>query len=131
MDIYIIVTNNFLWSVNIDYIEYIFSAIVAIGLISFSAIALVSGILKEKFYGYKLNELLLFKSLKTKISLYGYIKLSFIAIVIATFLIAVYYNKHYFVNALVSILIVLAFLTGHIACSIFDIMVRRKQFLRC
>ena len=55
--------------------DYIFAAIVSVGLLSFSIIALVAGILQEKFYGYKLRELLTFDGLKKRINLKRYIRI--------------------------------------------------------
>ena len=57
LDIGVALTGMSQFTVTELYMDYIFAAIVSVGLLSFSIIALVAGILQGKFYGYKLGEL--------------------------------------------------------------------------
>ena len=73
-----------------SYMDYIFAAIVSVGLLSFSIIALVAGILQEKFYGYKLRELLTFDGVKKRINLRRYIRTSLLQIVLGIVLLSLF-----------------------------------------
>ena len=73
LDIGVGLTGISQFTVSESYMDYIFAAIVSVGLLSFSIIALVAGILQEKFYGYKLRELLKFDGVKRRINLRIYI----------------------------------------------------------
>lgn len=78
------------FTVTESYMDYIFAAIVSVGLLSFSIIALVAGILQEKFYGYKLRELLTFDGVKKRINLRRYIRTSLLQIVLGIVLLSLF-----------------------------------------
>ena len=88
LDIGVGLTGISQFTVSESYMDYIFAAIVSVGLLSFSIIALVAGILQEKFYGYKLRELLTFDGVKRRINLRIYIRTSLYQIILGIILLS-------------------------------------------
>lgn len=126
LDIGVAVTDISLFTVTESYMDYIFAAIVSVGLLSFSIIALVAGILQEKFYGYKLRELLTFDGLKKRINLKRYIRISLLWIVLGIVLLSLYF-KVSCVNTMICLLLATIFSAGCMAYSVFDIMVNDES----
>lgn len=126
LDIGVAVTDISLFTVTESYMDYIFAAIVSVGLLSFSIIALVVGILQEKFYGYKLRELLTFDGLKKRINLKRYIRISLLWIVLGIVLLSLYF-KVSCVNTMICLLLATIFSAGCMAYSVFDIMVNDES----
>ena len=92
LDIGVALTGMSQFTVTESYMDYIFAAIVSVGLLSFSIIALVAGILQGKFYGYKLGELLTFDGVKKRINLRRYIGTSLIQIILGVVLLSLYFR---------------------------------------
>ena len=112
-----------------SYMDYIFAAIVSVGLLSFSIIALVAGILQEKFYGYKLRELLTFDGVKKRINLRRYIRTSLLQIVLGIVLLSLFFRVSC-VNTMICLLVAAIFSAGCMAYSVFDIMVNDESVYR-
>ena len=64
--------------------DYIYSAIITIAILSFSIIALISGMFGNTYYGYKLGEIIQFK--ESPVNFKKYICWSFFSIAAATVL---------------------------------------------
>ena len=61
MDIGVNITKFSLVTVTESYMDYIYSAIITIAILSFSIIALIAGMFSNTYYGYKLGEIIQFK----------------------------------------------------------------------
>lgn len=122
-------TDFVLFVVSESYMDYLFAAIVSVGLLSFSLIALVSGLLQEKFYGYKLSELLVFKGIKKRINLRKYIIVSLLQVILGILYLSLFFRVSC-VNSMISLLVSAVFSAGCMAYSIFDIMVNNQEVYR-
>lgn len=129
LDIGVGLTGVSQFTVTESYMDYIFAAIVSVGLLSFSIIALVAGILQEKFYGYKLRELLTFDGVKKRINLRIYIRTSLLQIVLGIVLLSLYFRVSC-VNTMICLLVAAIFSAGCMAYSVFDIMVNDESVYR-
>lgn len=129
LDIGVGLTGVSQFTVTESYMDYIFAAIVSVGLLSFSIIALVAGILQEKFYGYKLRELLTFDGVKKRINLRIYIRTSLLQIVLGIVLLSLYFRVSC-VNTMICLLVTAIFSAGCMAYSVFDIMVNDESVYR-
>lgn len=129
LDIGVGLTGISQFTVSESYMDYIFAAIVSVGLLSFSIIALVAGILQEKFYGYKLRELLTFDGVKRRINLRIYIRTSLYQIILGIILLSLD-CKVSCVNAMICLLVAAIFSAGCMAYSVFDIMVNDESVYR-
>lgn len=126
LDIGVELTGVSQFTVTESYMDYIFAAVVSVGLLSFSIIALVAGILQEKFYGYKLRELLTFDGVKKRINLRIYIKTSLLQIVLGIVLLSLYFRVSC-VNTMICLLVATIFSAGCMAYSVFDIMINDES----
>lgn len=129
LDIGVALTGMSQFTVTESYMDYIFAAIVSVGLLSFSIIALVAGILQGKFYGYKLGELLTFDGVKKRINLRRYIGTSLIQIILGVVLLSLYFRVSC-VNTMICLLVATIFSAGCMAYSVFDIMVDDESVYR-
>lgn len=129
MDLGVHFTGIYLFEATESFMDYIFAAIVSIALISFSIIALISGLLQNKFYGYKLSEILSFKSLGKRINLKRYIVVSLIYIIVGSLLLAAF-SEVSCVNSLLMLMVSAAFSSGCIAYYVFDLMVNDESVYR-
>ena len=129
LDIGVALTGISQFTVTESYMDYIFAAIVSVGLLSFSIIALVAGISQEKFYGYKLGELLTFDGVKNRINLRRYIRTSLIQIILGVMLLSLYFRVSC-VNTMICLLVATIFSAGCMAYSVFDIMVNDESVYR-
>lgn len=137
LDIGVKLTGKSQFTATESYMDYIFAAIVSVGLLSFSIIALVAGILQEKFYGYKLRELLTFDGVKRRINLRIYIRTSLFQIILGIILLSLDLDldldldfKVSCVNTMIWLLIAAIFSAGCMAYSVFDIMVNDESVYR-
>mgnify|MGYP004469321949 CR=1 FL=1 len=128
-DVGVELTDFALFSVSESYMDYLFAAIVSVGLLSFSLIALVSGLLQEKFYGYKLSELLVFEGIKKRINLRKYIIVSLLQVILGILYLSLFFQVSC-VNSMISLLVSAVFSAGCMAYSIFDIMVNNQEVYR-
>lgn len=126
LDIGVVSTGVSQFIVTDSYMYSVFSAIVSVGLLSFSIIALVAGILQKNFYGYKLRELLTFDGVKKRINLRMYIRSSLLQIVFGVVLLSLYF-KVSCVNTMICLLLATIFSAGCMAYSVFDIMLNEKS----
>ena len=126
LDIGVALTGISQFTVTESYMDYIFAAIVSVGLLSFSIIALVAGILQKKFYGYTLGELLIFDGIKKRINLRTYIKMSLFQIILGIALLSLYFRVSC-VNTMICLLVATIFSAGCMAYSVFDIMVNDES----
>ena len=101
------------------YMEGIYAAIVSISVLCFSFIALISGLLDRTYYGYKFKEILQFK--ESPVNFKRYIRISLTAVIIATFLLAVYFEVSC-ANSMTSLLFATIFFEGKIAFDIYRLM---------
>ena len=120
MDIGVNVTKYSLVTVTESYMDYIYSAIITIAVLSFSIIALISGMFGNTYYGYKLVEIIQFK--ESPVNLKKYICWSFASIAFATVLLFTEFELCC-VNSLTMLLFAVIFLEGKIAYNIYKIMV--------
>lgn len=125
LDIGVEVTGFSVFTATEAFMDYIFSAIVSVGLLSFSLIALVSGILQQKYYGYKLSELLVFEGIKKRINLRRYLITSLLQVLMGIFLLSMFFRVSC-VNSMIYLLVSAVFSAGCMAYSIFDIMVNEQ-----
>lgn len=125
MDVGVGITGEYVFLVSESFLDYIFAAIVSIGLISFSVIALIAGIMQKKYYGYKLSEILNFSSLKKKINFKKYIVVALVQIALAALLLAVSFLISC-VNSLFFLMMSALFSAGCISHFTFDMMVDDK-----
>lgn len=126
LDIGVALTGISQFTVTESYMDYIFAAVVSVGLLSFSIIALVAGILQKKFYGYTLGELLTFDGIKKRINLRTYIKISLFQIILGIALLSLYFRVSC-VNTMICLLVATIFSAGCMAYSVFDIMVNDES----
>ena len=124
-DIGVQVTGFALFTVSESYMDYLFAAIVSVGLLGFSLIALVSGLLQEKFYGYKLSELLVFEGIRKRINLRKYLMVSLAQVILGILYLSLFFQVSC-VNSMIYLLISAVFSAGCMAYSIFDIMVNNQ-----
>lgn len=124
-DVGVKVTGFALFTVSESYMDYLFAAIVSVGLLGFSLIALVSGLLQEKFYGYKLSELLVFVGIRKRINLRKYLIVSLVQVVLGILYLSLFFRVSC-VNSMIYLLISAVFSAGCMAYSIFDIMVNNQ-----
>lgn len=120
MDIGVNITKYSLVTVTESYMDYIYSAIITIAILSFSIIALISGMFGNTYYGYKLGEIIQFK--ESPVNFKKYICWSFLSIAAATVLLFIEF-KLCCVNSLTMLLFAVIFLEGKMACNIYKIMV--------
>lgn len=124
-DIGVNVTGFALFTVSESYMEYLFAAIVSVRLLEFSFIALVSGLLQEKFYGYKLSELTVFSGVRERINLRKYFTFSLVQIVLGMLCLSLFFRVSC-ANSMIYLLISALFSVGCMAYSIFDLMVNNQ-----
>ena len=124
-DVGVKVTGFALFTVSESYMDYLFAAIVSVGLLGFSLIALVSGLLQEKFYGYKLSELLVFVGIRKRINLRKHLIVSLVQVVLGILYLSLFFRVSC-VNSMIYLLISAVFSAGCMAYSIFDIMVNNQ-----
>lgn len=55
------ITGSAFFIVTESYMDYIYNSVVTIAILSFSIIALITGVLNNTYYGYKLSEIIQFK----------------------------------------------------------------------
>ena len=125
MDFGVYQTGIYCFVVTESFMDYVFAAIVSIALISFSIIALISGLLQNRFYGYRLSEILSFKTSGKRINLKKYVIVSLVYIIVAATLLAMNF-KMSCVNSLFMLMVSAAFSAGCIACFVFDVMLNEK-----
>ena len=70
MDIGVNITKFSLVTVTESYMDYIYSAIITIAILSFSIIALIAGMFSNTYYGYKLGEIIQFKESPVNFKIY-------------------------------------------------------------
>ena len=122
MDVGVWITGEYMFFVSESFLDYIFAAIVSIGLISFSVIVLIAGIMQKKYYGYKLSEILNFSSLKKKINFKKYIVVALVQIALAALLLVLVFIINC-VNSLFFLMMSALFSAGCISHFTFDMMV--------
>ena len=61
MDYGVIVTGIYCIEVTESFMDYVYSSIITISTLSFSFIALLTGLLDKNYYGYKLKEIIQFR----------------------------------------------------------------------
>lgn len=120
MDIGVNITKFSLVTVTESYMDYIYSAIITIAILSFSIIALIAGMFSNTYYGYKLGEIIQFK--ESPVNFKKYIFWSFASIAFATILLFAEFNLCC-VNTLTMLLFAVIFLEGKMAYNIYKIMV--------
>ena len=120
MDIGVNITKFSLVTVTESYMDYIYSAIITIAILSFSIIALIAGMFSNTYYGYKLGEIIQFK--ESPVNFKKYIFWSFASIAFATILLFAEFNLCC-VNTLTMMLFAVIFLERKMAYNIYKIMV--------
>ena len=124
-DISVWIAGSYIFFVSESFLECIFAAIVSIGLISFSVIALISGIMQKKYYGYKLSEVLSFTSMKKKINFKKYVVIALFQIALAAILLALSFVISC-ANSLFFLMMSALFSAGCISNLTFDMMTDDK-----
>lgn len=124
MDIGVNITKFSVVKVTESYMDYIYSAIITIAILSFSIIALISGMFDNTYYGYKLREIIQFK--ESPVNFKKYIFWSFASIAFATILLFAEFNLCC-VNTLTMLLFTIIFLEGKMAYNIYKIMVDESE----
>ena len=81
--------------------------------------------MQEKFYGYKLSELLVFAGIRKRINLRKYLIVSLVQVVLGILYLSLFFRVSC-VNSMIYLLISAVFSAGCMAYSIFDIMVNNQ-----
>lgn len=123
MDIVVTITNNSLIVVTESYMDYIYSAIVTISVLSFTLIALLAGTLSTRYYGYELKDMLGFKN--SSINLKRFISASLIYIMLATIALALSFIINS-VNTLTFLLFSMVYIVLHTGLKIYELMTDEK-----
>lgn len=122
-DLFIIATGHYLIKVDDSYIGYVYSAIITISILSFTLLALLSGMLSTRYYGYELKDILGFKN--APVNLQKFIRISVSYVVFATILLSLSY-KVVCVNTLVFLLFSMTFIVMNTGLKIYRIMTDEK-----
>lgn len=120
IDVFINIIKDCFIPVSESYMDYVYSAIITISILSFSIIALISGMVEKTYYGYKLGEIIQFK--ESSVNFKRYIFVSFSSIAFATIILFVDF-KLCSANSLTALLFAVIFLEGKMAYNVYKIMV--------
>lgn len=123
MDIGVAITNYWIITVNESYMDYVYSAIITISVLSFTLIALLSGTLSTRYYGYELKDILGFKN--APVNLKKFIKVSFIYIVIATIVLSLGVKINS-ANTLTFLLFSMVYIVLNTGMKIYEIMTNEE-----
>lgn len=123
MDIGVAKTNYWIITVTESYMEYVYSAIVTVSVLNFTLIALISGMLNTRYYGYELKDILGFKN--AHVNLKEFIIISLIYIVAATIILALSFIIDS-VNTLTFLLFSLVYIVMHTGLKIYEIMTNEE-----
>lgn len=127
MDIGVVLTGKYCLEVTESFMDYIFSSIVTISTLSFSFIALFTGLLDKNYYGYKLKEIIQFR--ESPVNFIRYIISSLILAGFATVLLMGNFKINC-VNTMVSILFLDIFLVGFTAIEIYILLTNDEMCYR-
>lgn len=114
-----VLPSNCLISVSENYIYYTYESIISISILSYSIIALITGLLPKEYYGYSTQEILGFPSAKIKMS--EYITLSLINAGSATIIIF-FESKVSVANSITCLLFSALLLVGYMSRKIIKII---------
>lgn len=124
MDIGVMITGRYCVKVTESFMDYVYSSIITISTLSFSFIALLTGLLDKEYYGYKLREVMQFK--ESPINFKKYIICSLTIAGSATVLLMANFEINC-VNTMVSILFIDIFLVGFTAVNIYMIITDEEK----
>lgn len=124
LDLGVNISNTSLITVDGDFVSNIYSAIVTISVLSFSLIALISGFLNSKFYGYELREILNFPNSPVKMT--RFIILSLGNVLLATVALELGYVICT-VNTLLILLIETIMLIAYMGIKICHLMINKDE----
>lgn len=126
MDIGVATTNYCLITVTESYMDYVYSAIVTISVLNFTLIALLSGMLSTRYYGYELKDILGFKN--APVNLKKFISVSLIYIVVATVVLLLSFIIDS-VNTLIFLLFSMVYIILHTGLKIYEITTNEEYCL--
>lgn len=124
MDIGVMITGRYCVKVTESFMDYVYSSIITISTLSFSFIALLTGLLDKEYYGYKFREVMQFK--ESPINFKKYIICSLTIAGSATVLLMANFEINC-VNTMVSILFIDIFLVGFTAVNIYMIITDEEK----
>lgn len=101
-DICVEITGISTFAATESFVDYIFSAIVTVSVLSITLISMIANSLKDTYYGFELKTILRFKKSSINLNMFSTVTLS--NIIVATVLLAAF-DKHNTVNTLIAVLV--------------------------